>query len=329
MSSRRYGRLTIRPELSSPRANERGTGHIALVADRGLISEDNVTAVHDAGFDHVLATRLHNDTAVKAVLEKAALTSARWVEIADLHSSATEVVLEGRRFVILDSPARHRRDDVRHDELMARVEDKLIALAGRVREGRVLDPAKIGAAADRILRDSGVARCFSTTAREGFFTWDYDEEALSYDEDLLAGRYVLSTSLAPEQASTTEIVRHYRALQRVERRFEVLKDFLGLRPVYHFTESRVRGHITLCVLAAVIEAVMAKDLAAARIMDPDLVHQVISPRRALVELNRIRRVTLEVHGNPVTVITRPNALQAQLLKAFGVDTSSWDRASIA
>ena len=306
-----------------------GVGKIALVADRGLISEDNVTAVNDAGFDHVLATRLHNDADVKAVLSAAALPTTHWVEIADLHSSATEVVLDGRRFVVVDSPARHRRDDVRHDELMARVEDKLIALGDRVRAGRVVDPAKIGAAADRILRDSGVARCFATTIKEGFFTWDYDQEALSYDEDLLAGRYVLETSLEVHDAGTAQIVRHYRALQRVERRFRVLKDFLGLRPVYHFTESRVRGHITLCVLAAVIEAVMAKDLAAARIMDPELVHQVISPRRALAELDRIRQVTLEVRGNSVTVITRPNALQARLLKVFGVDTSSWDRARIA
>lgn len=320
---------TTLPSVMADYQSRFGVGRIALVADRGLISEDNVTAVHDAGFDHVLATRLHNDAGVKAVLAKAALETAHWVEIADLHSSATEVVLSGRRFVVVDSPARHRRDDVRHDELMARVEDKLIALADRVRDGRLLDPAKIGAAADRILRDSGVARCFALQIKQGVFAWDYDEEALSYDEDLLAGRYVLQTSLAEHEAGTAQIVRHYRALQRVERRFRVLKDFLGLRPVYHFTESRVRGHITLCVLAAVIEAVMAKDLAAARIMDPELVHQVISPRRALAELNRIRQVTLEVHGNSVTVITRPNALQAQLLKAFGVDTSSWDRAKIA
>ena len=82
-------------------------------------------------------------------------------------------------------------------------------------------------AADRILRDSGVARCFTTTIREGSFSWDYDQEALHYEEDLLAGRYVITTSLDPEQPSTENVVRYYRALQRVERRFRVLKDFIG------------------------------------------------------------------------------------------------------
>lgn len=200
---------------------------------------------------------------VRAVLSEAAGESADWVEIADLHPSATEVVLDGRRFVVVDSPARHRRDDARHDELMARTKNRLIALAGRVRAGRLSDPMKIGAAADRILRDSGVGRCFVIQITGDHFDWGYDEEALSYVEDLLIGRYVLSTSLSEDQASTIDTVRHCRVLQHVERRFRVLKDFPGLRPVNDWTEKRVRGHITICVVAAMIETVMAKDLARA------------------------------------------------------------------
>jgi hypothetical protein len=44
-----------------------GVGRIALVADRGLISEDNLALVAAHGFDHVLATRLHHDPTVAAV----------------------------------------------------------------------------------------------------------------------------------------------------------------------------------------------------------------------------------------------------------------------
>ncbi len=58
------------------------------------------------------------------------------------------------------------------------------------------------------------------------------------------------------------------------------KDFLGLRPVFHWTERRVRGHIALCVIAATIEAVMGNDLRVARIADPDLDEQSITVRRA-------------------------------------------------
>ena len=262
--------VTTLTEVMAGYQSRFGVWRIALVADRGLISEENVAAVEAAGFDHVIATRLHNDNDVKVVLEKAKEKKAKWVELSDLGSRATEVEHDGRRFVVVDSPARKTRDDAREEELMVRTEDKLIALSERVRRGRLTDKAKIGAAADRILRDSGVGRCFSTYVDDGLFHWAYDEGAYSYDTELLAGRYVIATSLNKHVATTAEIVYHYRALQHVERRFRVLKDFLGLRPVYHFTENRVRGHIAICVLAAVIEAVMAKDLAAADVRDPDL-----------------------------------------------------------
>ena len=203
-------------------------------------------------------------------------------------------------------------------------EDGLIALAERVRKGRLVDPAKIGAAADRILRDSGVSRCFSTKITHGVFTWDYDEKAMDYEEKLLAGRYVITTSLDKKTASTAQVVAHYKALQSVERRFRVLKDFLALRPVFHYTEKRVRGHVAICVLAAVIEAVMALDLAGAKITDPDLEGQQLSARRALRELERIRMIRfVDANDNERQVITRPGPFQAKILAAFGVDTSAW------
>lgn len=299
-----------------------GVGRIALVADRGLISEANLEAVSAAGFDHVMATRLHRDHDVAEVLERAK-EATKWVDV-DATTKATEITHDGRRFVVVDSAERKRRDDHRREELLARTEDQLIALAERVSAGKLVDAAKIGAAADRILRDSGVAQCFSTTIRTGSFTWRHDEEALNYETDLLAGRYVIVTSLTKTQAPTAQVVRHYKALLGVERRFRVLKDFLALRPIHHFTESRVRGHIALCVTAAVIEALMGQDLARAKVMDPDVDDQILSPRRALRELERIRAVQLIADdGSTRQVITKPTPFQASILAAMGVDTSTW------
>jgi transposase len=321
--------VTTLPAVMADYQERFGTGRIALVADRGLISENNVAEVAAAGFDHVLATKLHDSAEVQAALDAARQLTSNWIPVKEANSAACEVSVGGQRYVVVASLPRFARDNIRREQLLDRTEEKLIALAERVERGALKDPAKIGAAADRILRDSGVSRCFVTTTREGSFSWDYDQEALHYEEDLLAGRYVITTSLTFEQASTADVVRYYRALQRVERRFRVLKDMVGLRPVYHWTESRVRGHIALCVLAATIEAVMAKDLAAAAVMDPDLTGQVLSPRRALAELNRIRQVNLETGERNVTVVTRRNALQSQILAAFKVDSSGWDRAAIA
>lgn len=304
-----------------------GVGRIALVADRGLISDTNLDEVAAAGFDHVLATRLHRDDDVAAVLEAAAAEATVWVPVGR-DRSACEVIHEGRRHVVVDSPARRRRDDHRRDELLARTETQLIALGERVRAGRLADPARIGAAVERILAGSPVRRCFTTRITQGRFHWDYNHQALDYETRLLAGRYVLTTSLGPAQATTAEVVAHYQSLANVERRFRVMKDFLALRPVYHWTEQRVRGHIAICVLAAVIEAVIANTLATADIRDPDRPEQTITARRALAELNRIRVHHLQAGDRNIAVITRRNALQAQICAALGLDTTGWDNATI-
>lgn len=306
-----------------------GVGKIALVADRGLISERNLEAVSARGFDHVMATRLHHDPDVAAVLKAARGPAQRWMPVKEVGSAATEVTHDGRRYVVVFSPERFHRDNRRRREILSRTEDALVALEERVRSGRLVDPAKIGAAAQKILSSSPMARVFVTTIRKGAFTWDFDQAALRYETEDLAGRYVLTTSLTEAQATTAQVVRHYRSLQRVEHRFRVLKDFLGLRPVFHFTEPRVRGHIALCVLASVIEALMAIDLERAGVMDPDITSQVMTPRRALAELARVRVHDLDVGGRRVEVVTRRSALQAQILSAMGVDTAGWDRAQVA
>ena len=287
----------------------------------------NLAEVAAAGFDHVLATRLHRDDDVAQVLAEAAKDTTVWVPAVG-GRTACDIAHEGRRYVVIDSPARHRRDDIRREQLLARVEDQLIALAERVRAGKLTDPAKIGAAADRVLRDCGVARCFTTTIVAGQFAWHYNQQALDYEQRLLAGRYVLTTSLTTAQASTADVVAHYQSLANVERRFRVMKDFLGLRPVFHWTETRVKGHIAICVLAAVIEAVIANQLAAADIRDPDLPDQTISARRALAELNRIRVHHLQAGDHQIRVVTRRNPLHASICAALQINTTTWDNATI-
>ncbi len=105
-----------------------------------------------------------------------------------------------RRYVVVFSPTRYFRDRARHrrcgpDRGRPHRFEQSVAL------GRLSDPAKIGAAADRVLRYSPVARCFTTTIKKGSFSWDFDEKARRYDEELLCGRYVITTSLKASEAS--------------------------------------------------------------------------------------------------------------------------------
>jgi transposase len=321
--------VTTLPEVLEDLQKRFAVGRICLVADRGLISETNVATVAEAGADWIMATRLHQRADVAAVLEQAhAADDQDWTEVEQFSSRVLDLEHEGRRYVVVFSNARHHRDTLRRSQLVTKTEDQLLALEARVASGRLKDRDKIVAAAERILARSPVAKLFTYTAKEGRFVYDYDHDALDYEEDL-AGHYVLATSL-DSSVPAGEVLACYRSLQQVEHRFRVLKDFLHLRPVFHWTESRVRGHIAICVLAAVIEALIGKALADADVRDPDLDDQQLTAARALAELARIRQVTLDPgDGGPtIQAVTRRTALQQQILKALEVDTRAWQRPTI-
>ena len=302
-------------------------GRICVVADRGLISADNVAAVAEAGCDHVLATRLHRDAGCREALETIS-EDTEWADVPDYRCRAAEATLaDGTRAIVVASDARIARDTRRTAELVARTQAALLALEERVRSGRLADPAKIGRAAQRIMSASGVSRLFDLDIGPGRFVYHYDPDAHAY-EQLLAGRYVLTTRLAPQQAATERVVAAYRQLADAQARFRTLTDFGRLRPIRHWTEQRVRGHIAVCVYAAVAETIITRDLQTAAIEDPDLPGQHLTAARALRELDRVRQVRLTANETPLTLTTRPSPLQTRILTATRTPTHSWDKARI-
>ncbi|MGQ9747284.1 MAG: IS1634 family transposase, partial [Candidatus Caldatribacteriaceae bacterium] len=85
-----------------------------------------------------------------------------------------------------------------------------------------------------------------------------DERVLE-EESRYDGKWVLRTncSLSPE-----EVARAYKSLWQVERAFRELKSGLDLRPIYHWTEKRIRDHVMVCFLALVLEMALRRKIKA-------------------------------------------------------------------
>jgi transposase len=301
-------------------------GRICVVADRGLITDDNIAEVEAAKCDWLFATKLRRRKDVAAVLAQAAdADDDAWVEVERFGSKVLETSHDDKRYVVVFSASRERRDVARRLQLVAKIETKLLALEARVARGDLVPATEIAAAAATILARSPVKRLFDVSdVADGRFVYDYDHDAMAYDETL-SGHYVLATSLTTRIADAEQVLAAYRSLQHVEQRFRVLKSSLGLRPIRHFTETRVRGHIAVCVLAAVIEQLIGNRLRDADLRDPDLDEQHLSAERAFQELDRIRQVTFTAGGQTITAVTRRTALQQQILTALQVDTNAWTR----
>jgi hypothetical protein len=304
-------------------------GRICVVADRGLITDDNIAEVEAAGCDWLFATKLRRRKDVAAVLTEAAdADDDQWMEVERFGSKVLETTYDGGRYTVVFSAARERRDIARRLQLIAKIETKLLALEDRVRRGDLVAATDIAAAAATIVARSPVKRLFDISdVAEGRFVYDYNHDAMAYDE-ALAGHYVLATSLDAKTADAGELLAAYRSLQAVEQRFRVLKSSLGLRPIRHWTENRVRGHIAVCVLAAVAESLIGNRLVDADVRDPDLDDQHLTADRAFQELDRIRRVTFDAGEQTITAITRRTPLQQQILAALDVDTRTWTRPAI-
>jgi transposase len=75
-------------------------------------------------------------------------------------------------------------------------------------------------------------------------------EAIARDEkwDGFFGIVTNHKDLAKE-----EILGQYRGLWQVEANFRVFKNDIAARPVYHWTEKRIKAHILICFMSLVLE----------------------------------------------------------------------------
>jgi hypothetical protein len=60
--------------------------------------------------------------------------------------------------------------------------------------------------------------------------------------------------------SAAELVRLYRSKDAIEKDFQVIKSHLKIRPVYHYTDCKVRAHVTVCMLALLLERILDQQL---------------------------------------------------------------------
>ena len=96
---------------------------------------------------------------------------------------------------------------------------------------------------------------------ERFFLFDYGDGYFSFSRNeeeierysVLDGCYVIVSNLDSSQMDTQSIHEKYKDLKYVENAFRSMKvSDLFLRPIRHWSETRVRGHVFMCMLAYLV-----------------------------------------------------------------------------
>jgi transposase len=289
---------------------------IVFVGDRGMVTQSNLDWLQDQDQHGFLVgmTRRQNpeaETLIDRVDETRWLDCPMGINAQEKTTSPRTRVQEvtcaraGVRVFVVDSDERRAYEERQRTKAMQRVRAALAKVQARVAKGRLKKPEKIGAAVERALQKHHGYRYYTWALNEGRL--DIVEHPVNLPrEKKYEGKYLIQT----DQAAMTpqDAVQYYKDLSEVERGFRSLKDPLGMRPIWHHVERRVKAHILVAALAFLIERMLERALKDAGLS--------LSARSALEALKTIRHVQFRVDAKLRSGVTPGSPRARQVLKAL-------------
>ena len=203
---------------------------VIICADRGMVGDEILKELRGDGVEYIVGAGPS-----LSVEDAISYTGANWQPVEEINIRIKPMG-DGETYIVCYNPAEAEHDRDRRREIVARLRRQL---------GE--NPS-----AKSLLRNSS----FKSYVRLGNAEVEINEEkirqAARYD-----GKYVLrsNASLTAKEAALA-----YRQLLRVERAFRDLKGPLKLRPIYYFTDRRIRAHIMVCFLAYALEMALRQAL---------------------------------------------------------------------
>ncbi len=333
---------TLEPTLKKVMARFPHIRRLVVVADRGLLSLDNIEALSqlrlsgqkdgsgDRALEFILAVpgRRYGDFVdILAPINARAQAQALEKESTDEAESAAqelidEVQWQGLRLVVAHNPqqaaeqtakrqARIEQLRQRADQLTGKLDSQD---AGKVYRGRKLSDGGVTARFFHEVSEAHLTRIVKVDLQAELFTWDIDQTALARAQ-AMDGKLLLVTNVA--DLTPGEVVRRYKALADIERGFRVLKSEIEIAPVFHHLPDRIKAHASICMLALILYRVIRQRL---KMSGSDL-----SPEAALADLRRIQHHSVSINNAaPIEGITTIVQRQTNVLAALKIKKPSHD-----
>ncbi len=207
-----------------------------LAADRGMFSCARLEALKEKGLHFVLGARLKS---MKASEKEAILDRSSYTPLGEKHSKNTKESLEYRIFqredgqnLLVTWSSKRAAKNVRDRE------ESLEKLLKKLNKKKTI-PEK------QLLSQRGSNRYLKVAHGEKGHSYEPDEEKIA-SEARWDGLFGILTDLPiTTEEDIREVLSHYHSLWRIEESFRIKKHHLRIRPIFHWTESRIRGHVAL------------------------------------------------------------------------------------
>lgn len=216
---------------------------VIVVADRGIITKDNVSDLREAKLDFILGMRLWTMTKAwqAKVMDKSQYRS--------LNNEGTLLVREmeyqGDRLIVTWSQERAERDAHIRDEIIQKIRAQL--------DKKEPEPKQF-------VTHKGY-RQFLKGLDKG--TPAVDEQAIEASRQR-DGFFGVLTCVEAETLRDEDVFDRYKELWHVEDAFGEMKGPLETRPMFHRVDPRIESHVLLCVMAYYVESIMIRDFRKAK-----------------------------------------------------------------
>ncbi len=307
---------TLLPTLKTVLERFPSIRRVVLVADRGLLSLDNLEALSEI--------RLESGEPLEFVL---AVPGRRYSEFAELLDTFQVQCADAEQEIVSELPWRGLRLVVAHDpevakdaqalrrERMEALEAQANAWVGKLdaqdagvkARGKKLSDSGAKARLYHAVKEAHLANIIRVDLKNELFAYEIDHDALALAE-LMDGKLLLVTN-TPD-LSPQGVLDRYKSLADIERGFRVLKSEIEIGPVFHRLPERIKAHAAICFIALILYRVMRQRLSSA---DAQL-----SPERALQELQKLQHHQIRINQaeRPVTGISRLSETQDRVFAAL-------------
>jgi transposase len=195
---------------------------IIFVGDKGIVGNEIMQELSSAGYEYIIAAKISK---VAEEHHPEILNRENYTRIDDIISTH-QIITEGQRLVLGYSAKRAERDKRQRELLLERLQKKL---------DKSRNPKSVTKSA---------YNAYLTIEGKSKMSIDPQKVAEKEKWDGFFGFYTNNQSMSNKQ-----VVLTYQMLWQIENSFRVLKSTLDLRPVYHWTEKRIQGHIMICFLS--------------------------------------------------------------------------------
>lgn len=193
-------------------------GKLVVIADSGLLSNDNIAALEANGYEYILGARLKNESGkIKTEILQHTFSDG------DTTSITKD---EKTRLIVNYSTARATKDEYNRKRGLTRLEKQV--KAGKLTKSNINNRGY-----NKYLKLSG----------EVSIEIDYEKYNQDKVWDGLKG-YVTNTRL-----TDAAVMENYKNLWHIEKAFRMSKTDLRIRPIYHRLRNRIEAHLCIAFTA--------------------------------------------------------------------------------